>query len=61
MPYTTEQLDNMRLTIASHMMPTIYNHLKSQTCVTDSKLMEMVCEETIKYANEFLRQLGHNA
>lgn len=61
MPYTTEILDNMRLTIASHMMPTIYNHLKSQTCVTDSKLMEMVCEETIKYANEFLRQLGHNA
>lgn len=61
MPYTTEQLDNMRLIIASHMMPLIYDDLKTQTCVTDSKLIEMVCEETLRYANEFLHQLGYNS
>lgn len=61
MPYTTEQLDNMRLIIASHMMPQIYDDLKTQTCVTNSKLIEMVCEETLKYANEFLHQLGYNS
>lgn len=60
MPYTTEQLDNMRLIIGSNMMAPIYNNLKSQTCVTDSKLIEMVCEETLRYANEFLHQLGYN-
>lgn len=61
MPYTTEQLDNMRLIIASHMMPPIYDDLKTQTCVTNSKLIEMVCEETLRYANEFLHQLDYNS
>lgn len=61
MPYTTEQLDNMRLIIASNMMPPIYDDLKTQTCVTNSKLIEMVCEETLRYANEFLHQLGYNS
>lgn len=60
MPYTIEQLDDIRISIARSMMPSIFNHLKSQIRLTDSKLMEMVCDETLKYANEFLRQLGYS-
>lgn len=58
--YTTQDKENLRAEVAMRMLPVLYEHIKKESVLTDSKLMSVVCEESIKYADEMLCQLGIN-
>ena len=58
--YTTQNNENIRANVAMVMLPVLYEHIKKESVLTDTKLMSVVCEESIKYADEMLCQLGIN-
>lgn len=61
MKYTSENAENIRACIAMQMMPTLYKDIKKEALLPESKLRVVVCEETVKYADELMRQLGYTS
>ena len=58
--YITSEKEKIRASVAIRMLPVLYEHIKEESMLTDSKLMSTVCEESIKYADEMISQLGLN-
>lgn len=61
MEYISENAENIRANIAIHMMPTLYKQIKSEAVLPETKLRSIVCEETVKFADELMRQLGYTS